>query len=86
MKCPTCLKRLETIQVPTTKLWVWPGEWPNGSSYSPMIGLIIFSAADVPKGEVHQPTEGRYYMFHHVWIGDDDTHREEKLILLDKQH
>lgn len=80
--CPHCGQKLIQYHIPTEWLWVWPGEWPDGEYYPPDIALNIFTVYDAPKGEVHEPVTGRFYRFHHIWVGTGE-HREEKLIMLD---
>lgn len=79
--CPHCAALLTQYQIPTDQLWVWPGEWPGGVYYSPMIALDIFAIYGAPKGEVHPPVDGRFYRFHHIWVGEGE-YRSEKLIML----
>ena len=69
--CPVCGKYLNQYEIPTDKLWTWPGGF-----YNPMIALEIYSAYGVAKGEVHHKNN-----VYHVWIGDG-KYREEKLIKL----
>lgn len=84
IECPHCKARLTRYQIPTTELWTWPGVWPGGVYYSPMIALGIFAVMDAPKGEVHPPADGRFYTYHHIWVGEGE-YRDEKLIMLDKK-
>lgn len=81
--CPGCQVALTRYDIPTTELWVWPGTWPGEEYYSPMIALNIFGVYDMPKGEVHEPVDGRAHTFHHIWVGTGE-HRSEALIMLDK--
>lgn len=81
--CPHCGKGLTRYQIPTDRLWVWPGEWPGGEYYNPMIALDIFAVMDTPKGEVHPPLDGRFYRFYHIWVGEGEF-RRESLIMLNK--
>lgn len=76
--CPHCGSVLTQYQIPTTRLWVWPGGF-----YHPMIALQIFAVYDAPKGEVHEPTESHYHRFHHIWVGEGKN-RRECLIMLDR--
>lgn len=65
--CPGCNKKLTMYEIPTDKLWVWPGDF-----YNPMIALEIFAVYDASKGEVH-PREGKT---HHIWVGQGPGARE----------
>ena len=82
--CPHCGKELTRYHIPVDRLWFWPGEWPDGEHYNPMIALDIFAVIDAPKGEVHKPVQGRFYRFHHIWVGQGQ-YRSEKLIMLNKE-
>lgn len=52
-QCPVCRKDLICYDVRTDELWVWPGDW-----YSPMVGLLVYAAYGVEKGELHRIGQG----------------------------
>ncbi len=69
--CPVCRHRLPRYDIETDELWVWPGGW-----YSPIIGLEIYAAYGMPKGEIHRAGN-----VCHIWIGEGEA-RHEKLVRL----
>ena len=70
--CPICGVKLPCYSVPESELWSW-------SEFSPLIGLEVYSAHSVPKGEHHR--DGNLV---HIWIGSQSE--EGRLIRLLGKH
>jgi hypothetical protein len=79
--CPICGVAITQYVIPTDRLWVWPGVWPEGRYYSPMIGLMVFADYGIPKGEVHGAVTDATGTYWHVWIGTGEYRREQLIKL-----
>jgi hypothetical protein len=79
--CLVCGVSLTQYEIPTDKLWVWPGVWPDGAYYNPIIALNIFAMYGAPKGEVHGAVTNGTGTYWHIWVGTG-KYRSEKIIKL----